>query len=162
MTPRQKRMVGVVAIVAGVGIATAFALKAFNQNMLYFYNPTQVAAGEAPTGRSIRVGGLVQNNSIQRTPGSMQVRFSITDFEKEIPVTYTGILPDLFKEGQGTIVRGKFDDNGLFVAEEVLAKHDENYMPPEVKDSLKGHMDAANNMPGNTATPPAPAAPGST
>src|SRR5512145_1325338 len=161
MTPRQKRMVGGIAIVAGIGIATAFALKAFNQNMLYFYNPTQVAAGEAPTGRSIRVGGLVQSNSIQRAPGSMEVSFSITDFEKEVPVKYTGILPDLFREGQGTIVRGKFDDNGVFMAEEVLAKHDENYMPPEVKDSLKGHMDAANNMPANAAAPPA-AAPGST
>jgi len=146
MTPRQKRMVAVFAIVAGVGIATAFALKAFNQNMLYFYNPTQVAAGEAPSGRSIRVGGLVQSNSIQRVPGSMEVSFSITDLEKEVPVKYSGILPDLFREGQGTIVRGKFDDNGVFMAEEVLAKHDENYMPPEVKDSLKPHADAAQAM----------------
>lgn len=143
MTPRQKRMVAVVAIVAGVGIATAFALKAFNQNMLYFYNPTQVAAGEAPTGRSIRVGGLVQSNSIQRVPGSMEVKFSITDFEKEIPVTYTGILPDLFREGQGIIARGKLD-NGRFVAEEVLAKHDENYMPPEAAEAVKrAHETAA-------------------
>jgi cytochrome c-type biogenesis protein CcmE len=154
-------MVAVFAIVAGVGIATAFALKAFNQNMLYFYNPTQVAAGEAPTGRSIRVGGLVQTNSIQRVPGSMEVSFSITDLEKEVPVKYSGILPDLFREGQGTIVRGRFDGQGVFMAEEVLAKHDENYMPPEVKDSLKGHMDAANNMPANSAAPPA-TAPGST
>ena len=150
MTPRQKRMVTVVAILAGVGIATTFALKAFNQNMLYYYNPTQVAAGEAPTNKSIRVGGLVQNNSIKREPGSLEVSFSITDFQKEVPVSYTGVLPDLFREGQGTIVRGKFD-NGRFVAEEVLAKHDENYMPPEVKDSLKPHMDAANNMPQNNA-----------
>jgi cytochrome c-type biogenesis protein CcmE len=154
-------MVAVFAIVAGVGIATAFALKAFNQNMLYFYNPTQVAAGEAPTGRSIRVGGLVQTNSIQRVPGSMEVSFSITDLEKEVPVKYSGILPDLFREGQGTIVRGRFDGQGVFMAEEVLAKHDENYMPPEVKDSLKGHMDAANNMPANSAAPPA-TVPGST
>ena len=141
MTPRQKRMVGVFAIVAGVGIATAFALKAFNQNMLYFYNPTQVAAGDAPTGRSIRVGGLVQTNSIQRVPGSMEVRFSITDFEKEVPIKYSGILPDLFREGQGVIAEGIVESGGTFKADSVLAKHDEKYMPKEVADALKkqGH-----------------------
>jgi cytochrome c-type biogenesis protein CcmE len=152
-------MVTVVAIVAGVGIATAFALKAFNQNLLYYYSPTQISTGEAPTSRTIRVGGLVQNNSMKREPGSMEVTFVLTDFQKEIPVSYTGVLPDLFREGQGVIARGKLDGN-RFVAEEVLAKHDENYMPPEVKDSLKGHMDAANNSPSNVATPPP--APGST
>jgi cytochrome c-type biogenesis protein CcmE len=150
MTPRQKRMVTVVAILAGVGIATTFALKAFNQNLLYYYSPTQISAGEAPTSRTFRVGGLVQNNSVKREPGSLEVTFVLTDFEKEVPVSYTGILPDLFREGQGIIARGKLD-NGRFVAEEVLAKHDENYMPPEVKDSLKPHMDAANNMPQNNA-----------
>jgi cytochrome c-type biogenesis protein CcmE len=158
MTPRQKRMVTVAAILVGVGIATTFALKAFNQNLLYYYSPTQVAAGEAPSGKTIRVGGMVQQNSIKREPGSLDVSFSITDFNKEVPVTYTGILPDLFREGQGTIARGKFDD-GRFVAEEVLAKHDENYMPPEVQESLKPHMDALNNMPQNNAAS-APAAPG--
>ena len=150
MTPRQKRMVTVVAILAGVGIATTFALKAFNQNLLYYYSPTQVSAGEAPTSRTFRVGGLVQNNSVKREAGSLEVRFVLTDFQKEVPVSYTGILPDLFREGQGIIARGKLD-NGRFVAEEVLAKHDENYMPPEVKDSLKPHMDAANNTPQNNA-----------
>ena len=150
MTPRQKRMVTVVAILAGVGIATTFALKAFNQNLLYYYSPTQISAGEAPTARTFRVGGLVQNNSVQREAGSLEVRFVLTDFQKEVPVSYTGILPDLFREGQGIIARGKLD-NGRFVAEEVLAKHDENYMPPEVKDSLKPHMDAANNAPHNNA-----------
>ena len=156
MTPRQKRMVTVVAILAGVGIATAFALKAFNQNLLYYYSPTQISAGEAPTSRSFRVGGLVQNNSVKRQPGSLEVSFVLTDFQKEIPVSYTGILPDLFREGQGIIARGKLDGD-RFVAEEVLAKHDENYMPPEVKESLKPHMDAMNNMPQNNAA----AAPGS-
>ena len=150
MTPRQKRMVTVVAILAGVGIATTFALKAFNQNLLYYYSPTQISAGEAPTARTFRVGGLVQNNSVKREAGSLEVTFVLTDFQKEVPVSYTGILPDLFREGQGIIARGKLDD-GRFVAEEVLAKHDENYMPPEVKDSLKPHMDAANNMPQNNA-----------
>jgi cytochrome c-type biogenesis protein CcmE len=150
MTPRQKRMVTVVAILAGVGVATTFALKAFNQNLLYYYSPTQISAGEAPTARTFRVGGLVQNNSVKREAGSLEVTFVLTDFQKEVPVSYTGILPDLFREGQGIIARGKLD-NGRFVAEEVLAKHDENYMPPEVKESLKPHMDAANNMPQNDA-----------
>jgi cytochrome c-type biogenesis protein CcmE len=131
-------MVTVVAILAGVGIATAFALKAFNQNLLYYYSPTQISAG------------LVQNNSVKRQPGSLEVSFVLTDFQKEIPVSYTGILPDLFREGQGIIARGKLDGD-RFVAEEVLAKHDENYMPPEVKESLKPHMDAMNNMPQNNA-----------
>ena len=156
MTPRQKRMVTVAAILVGVGIATTFALKAFNQNLLYYYSPTQVAAGEAPMNRTIRVGGMVQANSIKREPGSLEVTFSVTDFQKEVPVSYTGILPDLFREGQGTIARGRFQD-GRFVAEEVLAKHDENYMPPEVADSLKPHRDALNNMPQNDAAAAAPA-----
>ena len=145
MTPRQKRMVTVVAIVAGVGIATAFALKAFNQNLLYYYSPTQVHAGEAPDARAIRVGGLVENGSLARKPGSMEVTFILTDYAQKVPVSYTGVLPDLFREGQGVIARGKMDGN-RFVAEEVLAKHDENYMPPEVKDSLKPHADAAQAM----------------
>jgi cytochrome c-type biogenesis protein CcmE len=153
-------MVTVVAILAGVGIATTFALKSFNQNLLYYYSPTQVSSGEAPLSRTIRVGGLVQNNSMKRQPGSLEVTFVLTDFQKEIPVSYTGVLPDLFREGQGVIARGKLDGN-RFVAEEVLAKHDENYMPPEVKDSLKPHMDAANNAPANNAAAAA-ATPGST
>ena len=157
MTPRQKRMVTVVAIVAGVGIATAFALKSFNQNLLYYYSPTQVHAGEAPESRSIRVGGLVENGSLKRESGSMEVTFILTDYAQKVPVSYTGVLPDLFREGQGVIARGRMDGN-RFVAEEVLAKHDENYMPPEVADSLKPHMDASNAA----AAAAAPAAPGST
>jgi len=160
MTPRQKRMVTVVAIVAGVGIATAFALKAFNQNLLYYYSPTQVHAGEAPGSRAIRVGGLVENGSLKRQPGSMEVTFVLTDYQQTVPVSYTGVLPDLFREGQGVIARGKMDGN-RFVAEEVLAKHDENYMPPEVADSLKPHMDAANSAAGAPAAAATPA-PGST
>jgi cytochrome c-type biogenesis protein CcmE len=153
-------MVTVVAIVAGVGIATAFALKAFNQNLLYYYSPTQVHAGEAPDSRSIRVGGLVENGSLARKPGSMEVTFVLTDYAQKVPVSYTGVLPDLFREGQGVIARGRMDGN-RFVAEEVLAKHDENYMPPEVADSLKPHLDAANAASGAPAPAPAPA-PGST
>jgi cytochrome c-type biogenesis protein CcmE len=143
MTPRQKRMTTVAAILVGVGIATAFALQAFEKNMLYYYSPTQILAGEAPDTRSIRVGGLVENGSVQREPGSLEVRFTLTDFANTVGVSYTGVLPDLFREGQGIIARGKLTDQNLFVAEEVLAKHDENYMPPEVKDSLKPHADAA-------------------
>ena len=146
MTPRQKRMATVAAIIAGVGIATAFALQAFQQNLLYYYSPTQILAGEAPDSRSFRVGGLVQDGSVQRAPGSLEVRFTLTDFSNTVGVSYTGVLPDLFREGQGIIARGKLQDDGVFVAEEVLAKHDENYMPPEVKDSLKPHADAAQAM----------------
>ena len=142
MTPRRKRMVAVLAIVAGVGIAATFALKAFNQNLLYYYSPTQIQAGEAPSSRSFRVGGLVENGSVKRLPGSLEVKFTLTDLQQRITVSYTGVLPDQFREGQGVIARGKLD-GGQFIAEEVLAKHDENYMPPEVKESLKPHMDAA-------------------
>jgi cytochrome c-type biogenesis protein CcmE len=146
MTPRQKRMATVAAILVGVGIATAFALQSFEKNMLYYYSPTQILAGEAPDSRTIRVGGLVENGSVQRAPGSLEVRFTLTDFANTVGVSYTGVLPDLFREGQGIIARGKLSDQGLFVAEEVLAKHDENYMPPEVKDSLKPHTAAAQAM----------------
>jgi cytochrome c-type biogenesis protein CcmE len=146
-------MATVAAILVGVGIATAFALQAFNKNLLYYYSPTQIHAGEAPDARSIRVGGLVENGSVQREVGSLEVRFTLTDFSKTVGVSYTGVLPDLFREGQGVIARGRLRDDGVFVAEEVLAKHDENYMPPEVKDSLKPHMDAAQAMnQGNSGT----------
>lgn len=146
MTPRQKRMVTVVAILAGVGVATAFALQAFQKNLLYYYSPTQILAGEAPDARSFRVGGLVETGSVKRAPGSLEVRFTLTDYANTVGVSYTGVLPDLFREGQGVIARGKLGNDGLFVAEEVLAKHDENYMPPEVKDSLQPHADAAQAM----------------
>jgi len=143
MTPRQKRMVTVAAILIGVGIATSFALKAFQKNLLYYYSPSQIKAGEAPANRSFRVGGLVENGSLKREPGSLEVHFTLTDYAQEMVVSYTGVLPDLFREGQGVIARGKLEPDGSFKAEEVLAKHDENYMPPEVKQSLKPHASAA-------------------
>jgi len=143
MTPRQKRMITVVAILAGVGIATAFALQSFQKNLLYYYSPSQIQAGEAPSARSFRVGGLVENGSLKREPGSLEVRFTLTDYAHQQSVSYTGVLPDLFREGQGVIARGKMGSDGMFVAEEVLAKHDENYMPPEVADSLKPHSQAS-------------------
>jgi len=136
-------MLTVAAILAGVGIATTFALQAFQKNLLYYYSPSQIKSGEAPASRSFRVGGLVEDGSVKREPGSLEVHFVLTDFAEETTVSYTGVLPDLFREGQGVIARGKLRPDGTFVAEEVLAKHDENYMPPEVKDSLKPHAASA-------------------
>ncbi len=143
MTPRRKRLITVAAILVGVGIATTFALQAFQKNLLYYYSPSQIKSGEAPASRSFRVGGLVENGSLKREPGSLEVHFVLTDFAEETVVSYTGVLPDLFREGQGVIARGKLGSDGTFVAEEVLAKHDENYMPPEVKQSLKPHAASA-------------------
>jgi cytochrome c-type biogenesis protein CcmE len=136
MTPRRKRLLAVGAILLGVGIATAVALRAFDNNLLYFYDPSQVAAGQAPAGKTFRVGGLVTKGSVERVPGSLEVRFVVTDYAHNLTVSYTGLLPDLFREGQGVIAHGRLRD-GTFVADEVLAKHDEKYMPPEVAKSLK-------------------------
>jgi cytochrome c-type biogenesis protein CcmE len=138
MTPRRKRLLAVTAIVAGVAAATTLAMLAFEDNLLYFYNPTQVHAGEAPTDRMFRIGGMVTEGSVQRTEGTLKIRFVVTDYRESIPVNYEGLLPDLFREGQGVIAHGRLTDSGEFVANEVLAKHDENYMPPEVAESL--HM----------------------
>ena len=137
MTARQQRMLVVALILAGVGIATAFGLRAFQENLLYYYSPSQVAAGEPPVGRKFRVGGLVVPGTIRREEGKIDVNFDLTDNGEVVTVTYAGILPDLFREGQGIIAHGKLNGEGVFVAEEVLAKHDENYMPPEVAESLK-------------------------
>ena len=136
MTPRRKRLIAVFAVLAGVGAAAALALRAFDDNVMYFYSPTQIEAGEAPAGRAFRVGGLVETGSVRRRPGDLTVEFSVTDNLKRVTVQYTGLLPDLFREGQGVIAHGRLGDNGHFVADEVLAKHDENYMPPEVAASL--------------------------
>jgi cytochrome c-type biogenesis protein CcmE len=137
MTPRRKRMIVVGLIILGVSVASFFALTAFQKNLLYFFTPAQVAAGQAPKGYPFRVGGLVVQGSVRREPDSLNVRFSVTDGAATIPVAYSGILPDLFREGQGIISIGRMNDQGVFQASEVLAKHDENYMPPEVADSLK-------------------------
>lgn len=136
MTPRRKRLIAVIAILAGVGAATALAMLAFQDNLLYFYNPSQVMAGEAPKGRTFRIGGMVTQGSLERTAGTLKVRFVVTDYKHSIPVNYEGLLPDLFREGQGIIAHGQLTEAGEFVADEVLAKHDENYMPPEVAESL--------------------------
>lgn len=136
MTPRRKRLLAVTAVLVGVGAATALALKAFDNNLLYFYDPSQVAAGQAPAGRTFRVGGMVMKGSVQREPGNPELRFVLTDFAHEVTVSYSKVLPDLFREGQGVVCLGRLQD-GVFVADEVLAKHDEKYMPPEVGKSLK-------------------------
>jgi cytochrome c-type biogenesis protein CcmE len=137
MTPRRRRMMLVGLVVLGVAAATTFALTAFKDNLLYFYTPSDVTAGKAPVGRTFRIGGMVPEGSFKREAGSMEARFVLTDFQHDVTVSYTGVLPDLFREGQGVIARGRMGPSGLFVAEEVLAKHDENYMPPAVAESLR-------------------------
>jgi len=137
MNKRSRRKVLVAAIVFGVAIATVLGLTAFEENLLYFYSPTQIKAGDAPETNSFRVGGLVVEGSVHRMKDSLTVRFDLTDKAETMTVEYTGILPDLFREGQGIIAMGNFQASGQFVAQEVLAKHDENYMPPEVADALK-------------------------
>lgn len=137
MTPRQRRMTLVALIVLGVGSAAAFALTAFQDNLLYFYSPSDVVSGKAPTDRVFRVGGMVPEGSFSRASGSLEAHFVLTDYAENVKVSYTGVLPDLFREGQGVIARGRMGADGVFVAEEVLAKHDENYMPPEVAKTLK-------------------------
>ncbi|MCY3987335.1 MAG: cytochrome c maturation protein CcmE [Gammaproteobacteria bacterium] len=141
MTPRRRRMVAMTGGLVCLVAATALVLTAFEQNMLYFYTPTQIAAGEAPEGRRLRVGGLVEQGSVRRTPGSLEVRFDVTDLDRTITVAYAGVLPDLFREGQGVVAHGWVSADGLFEADEVLARHDENYMPPEVAEMLeeRGH-----------------------
>jgi cytochrome c-type biogenesis protein CcmE len=137
MTPRQRRMTLVVGILAGVSLAGALALSAFRQNVTFFFDPTQVAGGQVPAGEHFRLGGMVTKGSVQRAPGSLEVRFVVTDFKHDVPVSYTGVLPDLFREGTGVVAHGRMRSDGTFVADEVLAKHDEKYMPPEVARSLK-------------------------
>lgn len=138
MTPvRRRRLTFVLVLVTGVGIAAALTLYALSQNINLFFSPSQIAAGEAPMSRDIRVGGLVVPGSVRRDSGSLEVEFALTDNAEQIRVYYEGILPDLFREGQGIIALGKLAPGNVVHAAEVLAKHDENYMPPEVADSLK-------------------------
>jgi cytochrome c-type biogenesis protein CcmE len=127
----------VLLIVLGVGTAVALALTAFNKNLMFFFSPSQVAAGEAPLNRSFRVGGMVKDKSVARDADGLTVRFVVHDNAKEVTIAYKGILPDLFREGQGIVAQGKLGSDGVFIADEVLAKHDENYMPPEVAAAMK-------------------------
>ena len=133
MTPaRKKRLALIVLMVAGVSVGVGFALNSLNQNIMFFLTPSEVLAGEAPRDRLFRVGGMVVDCSVARPGDGLTVHFDLTDNERQVTVRYTGILPDLFREGQGIIANGRLDENGEIVAEEVLAKHDENYMPPEL------------------------------
>ena len=137
MKPRHKRLIAVAAGIAALGVAAALVLSAFQQNLVFFFTPTQVAANEAPQGRTFRIGGLVEPGSVKRQPDGVTVQFVVTDTVKTIPVTYRGVLPDLFREGKGVVTQGRLGADGSFVASEVLAKHDENYMPPEAAEALK-------------------------
>ncbi|MFM6990567.1 MAG: cytochrome c maturation protein CcmE [Rhodoferax sp.] len=139
MTPRRKRMAIALGVVAVVGAATALVLNAFQSNLVFFYTPTQIAAKEAPNGRTFRLGGLVVAGSVKRD--GVKVNFEVTDTAKTVPVQFSGILPDLFKEGKGVVAQGQLE-NGVFQAKEVLAKHDENYMPPEAAQALKNAAQA--------------------
>ena len=145
MTPRQRRMTLVAIIVCGVGLAGALALRAFRENVMFYFDPTKVAAGEVKPGQHFRLGGMVVKGSVQRQPGSLEVKFVVTDFAHTVPVSYSNVLPDLFREGAGVVALGRIDSHGVFVADEVLAKHDEKYMPPEVARSLKQGQAAAGN-----------------
>lgn len=134
---RRQRLAIVLLIVAGTAVAAALLGYALRENINLFYPPSDIAAGKAPVGRDIRAGGMVLEGSIKRATDSLQVSFIVTDYQANVPVTYTGILPDLFSEGEGVVVSGQLDEVGLFHADQVLAKHDENYMPPEVSDALE-------------------------
>ena len=146
---RKKRLYIVLAIVAGVGIAVALALSALRENINLFYTPTQIANGEAPLDTRIRAGGMVAEGSLKRTGDSLDVEFVVTDFVKNVTIRYRGILPDLFREGQGIVALGKLNNAGELIADEVLAKHDENYMPPEVTKALKD----SGNLPSDQSKP---------
>jgi cytochrome c-type biogenesis protein CcmE len=137
---RKQRLIIVLLIVVASSVAIALVVYALRDNMNLFYEPVRVAQGEAPIDKKIRVGGMVVINSVQRDAESLAVRFKLTDYQAEVDVEYTGILPDLFAEDAGAVVTGKLTSNGLFVADQVLAKHDENYMPPEVAKALEGNM----------------------
>ena len=132
MLPRHRRFLGICLILLSVGLASFFILKSFQDNLLYYLTPSEVIAGKAPNDREFRIGGLVVNGSFYRETGSLTSQFVLTDGSASIKVSYKGILPDLFREGQGIIAKGKFNSTDLFLASEVLAKHDENYMPPEI------------------------------
>ena len=137
MKARHRRLAWIGAGIAVLGVAVALVLSAFQSNLVFFFTPSQVIAKEAPQGRAFRIGGLVQSGSLVREPNTLTVRFLVTDTAQTVPVTYTGLLPDLFKEGKGVVAQGSLGADGTFHATEVLAKHDENYMPPAAADAVK-------------------------
>jgi cytochrome c-type biogenesis protein CcmE len=137
MKSRHKKLLVILLGLSGLGIATALILNAFQSNLVFFYSPSEVAEGKAPLDRAFRIGGLVEDGSVQRDADGLTVRFVVTDTAKSMPVVYKGILPDLFKEGKGVVAEGKMGADGLFNSSQVLAKHDENYMPPEAAHALE-------------------------
>lgn len=137
MTRRQRRLGILIAALVCAGAATALTLNAFRSNLVFFFSPSQIAAKEAPVAQVFRLGGLVERGSIQRERDGMTIRFIVTDTARGVPVVYHGLLPDLFREGKGVVARGRLGEDGVFVANEVLAKHDENYMPPEAADAVR-------------------------
>jgi len=150
---RHKRIALIVGGLVVLGLVAALVLNAFQSNLVFFFSPTQVAAGEAPVGKSFRIGGMVKDGSIQREPDGVTLRFVVTDTEKDMVVAYKGILPDLFREGKGAVAQGKLGGDGIFLASEVLAKHDENYMPPEAAKAVgDAHARAAANKAAVEAT----------
>ncbi len=149
MKPRHKRAAIVVGVLSAVGVAVALVLNAFNSNLVFFYTPVQIAAKEAPQGRTFRVGGLVEAGSVKRD--GVTVNFVVTDTIKTVPVRFEGVLPDLFKEGKGVVAQGQLGADGVFAAREVLAKHDENYMPPEAADALQKAEKMRNKMAGTVS-----------
>lgn len=140
MKPRQQRMLAVGLVVAGLAAAAALTLRAFEENMMFFIGVSEVVAGNYPEDRTFRIGGLVVDGSVERAPGSLDVEFLVTDLRCQLPVVYNGVLPDLFREGQGVVAHGRLNGEGVFVAERILAKHDEEYISPEVADSLAKHV----------------------
>lgn len=151
MKPRKQRMAIVAVILVGVAVAVGLTLQAFEEGVSFFYSPSELLAGDAPQGRKVRMGGLVLEGSVVREPGSMEVIFDVTDMENTVQVSYTGVLPDLFRDGQGVVAHGVMQPDGQFLAEKILAKHDENYMSPEVADMLaeKGHPQGAPDVVAN-------------
>ena len=137
MKPRSRRAIAIVAALATLGVAVLLVLNAFQSNLVFFFSPSQIAANEAPRDRAFRIGGLVEEGSIKRDGSSLTVNFVVTDLAQRVPVSYTGLLPDLFKEGKGVVAQGKLGSDGVFRAEQVLAKHDENYMPPEAAAAIE-------------------------
>lgn len=153
MKPRHKKLALIGGGLAVLGVVAALVLSAFQSNLVFFFSPTQVANGEAPTGRTFRIGGMVKEGSVAREADGVTVRFVVTDTEKDMPVAYKGSLPDLFREGKGVVAQGKLGEDGLFTAQEVLAKHDENYMPPEAAKAVgDAHARAAANKAAVEAT----------
>ena len=155
MKPRTRRAIAIVVGVAALGVAVALVLNAFRSNLVFFFTPSEVAAHQAPADRAFRIGGLVEAGSVVRDKDALTVRFRVTDTVQAIPVTYTGILPDLFREGKGVVAQGRIEPDGTFHASGVLAKHDENYMPPEAAEALRkaGHPIDKSAFAGQKGTP---------